>query len=152
MLRVEMPGIPSTETVLPPLVTGTQAVPGAPGAALGLQFADVTVAPLTIESQRILERCRPGFEQLHGHAPHGRIGTVARPASVLPLAIFNVDVPGGLANGVLRGVGFRGGVFIDTPNVMPLTRVPATELGGFRPVFRSSTFYPSRPVDSQLFR
>ena len=55
MLRVEMPGIPSTETVLPPLVTGTQAVPGAPGAALGLQFADVTVAPLTIESQRILE-------------------------------------------------------------------------------------------------
>ncbi len=152
MLRVEMPGTPSTETVLPPLVTGTQPVPGAPGAALGLQFADVTIAPVIIESQRILSDVTNVANSLTATLLTGESGTVARPGHpVLPLAILNVDAPGGLANGVLRGVGFRGGVFVDTPDVMPLTRVPATELGGVRPVFRSTTFYPSRPWTVNYF-
>ena len=109
MLRVEMPGQPSAETALPPTVTVTQAVTSDPGAALGLQFADVTVAPIVTETQQALLDAADASHSLTATILTGAAGTVARPGHpVLPLASLNVNAPGGLASSVLRGVGFRG--------------------------------------------
>ena len=45
---------------------------------------------------------------------------------------------------MLRGVGFRGGSYADTSNVLPLTGAPTTELRGVHTPFNSPVFYPMR--------
>jgi hypothetical protein len=62
-------------------------------------------------------------------------------APVLPLEIRNVSVPGT----VLRGVGFRGSSYQDTPNVRPLTGAPATELRSVHAPFQPNVLFPIRP-------
>jgi hypothetical protein len=57
---------------------------------------------------------------------------------VLPLESF----PVGVADTVLRGVGFRGGEFSDLADILPLTSAATTEVRGVHPPFVSSVFYP----------
>ena len=55
----------------------------------------------------------------------GPDGVAANPVEpALPLVIKNVTVP----NKVLRGVGFRGGTYTDTPGIVPLTGAATTEV------------------------
>ena len=62
-----------------------------------------------------------------------------------------VDVTATNDNLVLRGVGFRGGTYTDTPNVLPLTGAPTTELRGVHAPFVSPVFYPMRMWTSNYF-
>ena len=64
----------------------------------------------------------------------------AEPA--LPLVARNVTATDD--DLVLRGVGFRGGTYVDTANIVPLTGAPTTELRGVHAPFVSPVFYPMR--------
>jgi hypothetical protein len=66
---------------------------------------------------------------------------------VLPLIKRNVNVPGT----VLRGIGFRGGVYSDLFDVVALTSAPATEIRGIQFPFRSSAFYPIRAWNANYY-
>ena len=76
--------------------------------------------------------------------------TLNNPTSpILPLEAVNAN-PTNNPNApdavpVLRGVGFRGGTYADTANVLPLTSAPATELSAPHAPFQSSVFFPIRP-------
>ena len=71
----------------------------------------------------------------------GPSGVVTNPGEpTLPLLTSNVSVAGQ----VLRGVGFRGATFTDTPGVTPLTGAPATELNAPHAPFVSAAFFPAR--------
>ena len=79
----------------------------------------------------------------------GPNGVVTNPgAPTLPLEIDDVTVSGK----VLRGVGFRGGSFTDTPGVTPLTGAPATELNAPHSPFVSDGVLPVAAVERQLLR
>ena len=152
MLRVEMPGQPSAEAVLPPIVTATQPVTSGPGASYGLLLADVTVAPVVTTTERTLTSALDPGTTYQATALQGKDGVVARPGQpLLPLAVYNLNAPGGLAGGVLRGVGLRGARYTDRTPIFPLTGAPATEIAGVRPVFRSMNFYPSKPWTVNYF-
>ncbi len=78
----------------------------------------------------------------------GADGVVTNPAEpALPLEANNVSIPGA----VLRGVGFRGGSYIDIPNVLPLTGAPTTEIRGVHTPFISDIFFPIRPWNVNYF-
>ena len=79
--------------------------------------------------------------------PDGVVTNPAEPA--LPKEI--VDVTATSDDLVLRGVGFRGGTYTDTPNVLPLTGAPTTELRGVHAPFVSPVFYPMRMWTSNYF-
>ena len=66
---------------------------------------------------------------------------------VLPLELRNVSVP----NTVLRGIGFRGGEYTDTPGIRPLTGAPATELRTPHVPFTSGVPYPIKPWSANYF-
>ena len=53
---------------------------------------------------------------------------------------------------VLRGVGFRGGTYVDSGPIVPFTGAPTTELRGVHVPFVSPVFYPERDVDAELLR
>ena len=61
---------------------------------------------------------------------------------VLPLVAINVTP--NVSNIVLRGVGFRGGSYVDTTPILPLTGAPATEIRGVHTQFQSAQFFPMR--------
>ncbi len=152
MLRVEMPGQPSAQPVLPAIVSATQPVTTGPGVALGLLMADVTVAPVVTATERTLTSALDQVTTYRATALLGKDGAVARPGQpLLPLAVYNVSAPGGLAGGVLRGVGLRGASYADQSPIFPLTGAPATEVAGVRSVFRSMSFYPSKPWTVNYF-
>ena len=77
--------------------------------------------------------------------PNGVVTNPAAPA--LPLESNDVSVTGK----VLRGVGFRSGIFTDQSGVTPLTGAPVTELNGVHSAFRSEGFYPARPWTVNYF-
>ncbi|MCX6046428.1 MAG: hypothetical protein NT075_15090, partial [Chloroflexi bacterium] len=141
MLSVDLPNRIAAPT-LPPVVSGTSPVlAGTPGATLKLHTADITITPT-------LQRVTKDLINAANNAPvqtvyyTGANGVVARPGyPILPLEIANVTN----VDGVVRGVGFRGGVFADESNIQPHTSVPATELAGSHPVFYSPFFFPVQP-------
>ncbi|MDQ4077947.1 MAG: PKD domain-containing protein, partial [Chloroflexota bacterium] len=78
----------------------------------------------------------------------GRDGVVTNPVEpALPLEVYNIGVSGT----VLRGVGFREGTYADTPNVLPLTGAPTTEIRGVHIPFQSDVFYPVKPWSINYF-
>ena len=71
----------------------------------------------------------------------GRDGVLTNPGEpALPLHVDNVGVPGL----VLRGVGYRGGVYQDQANVHPLVGAPTTELRSVHLNFVTDIFFPTR--------
>ena len=73
-------------------------------------------------------------------AGHAVTTNPAEPA--LPLVTSNVS--SNTDGYVLRGVGFRGGSYEDTPNITPLTGAPTTELRGVHAPFVSPVFFPMK--------
>ena len=78
----------------------------------------------------------------------GRDGVVTNPGEpALPLHVDNVGVSGL----VLRGVGYRGGVYQDEANVHPLVGAPTTELRSVHLNFVTDIFFPPRPWSVNYF-
>ena len=128
-------------------------VAGGPAATLGLATNDLSVqTPLTSPPPRVLDVIEStgvtgtvNATWLEG--PDGVVTNPAEPA--LPKDI--VDVTATSDDLVLRGVGFRGGTYTDTSNVLPLTGAPTTELRGVHAPFVSPVFYPMRMWTSNYF-
>jgi Tol biopolymer transport system component len=152
MLEATLYGLPMSAVDLPsgrnfvppsgaPIVGATSPVTIDPGATLGLSFADITRAPSLTPFSRPLVTGTGTPSGVTATWLAGPSGVVTNPgAPALPLEANNVTVTGK----VLRGVGFRGGTFTDTPGVTPLTGAPATEINGVHSPFVSDAFFPSR--------
>ena len=140
MLKIDMPagrGVPSGETLA---VSETTAFTSNPGQTLGLTYADLTIAPdLTLVNQSLdIVGGEEGSSVMASYLS-GSDGVIVNPAEpVLPLESLAV----GVADTVLRGVGFRGGEFSDLADILPLTGAATTEVRGVHPPFVSSVFYP----------
>ena len=73
----------------------------------------------------------------------GSDGLVTTPGEpIRPLESFNVSRPG---DGLVRGIGFRGGQYHDLAAFLPFTGAPATETRGVHGLFSTEVFYPIRP-------
>jgi Bacterial Ig-like domain (group 3) len=129
--------------------TITPEASGTPGSALGLETADTSVtATLTPQAMQLTN-------------PDGTAGPVAtwltppdgsvvvRPMQpILPLISTNVTSPDAGSPSsphILRGVGFRGGAYVDIGSVTPLTAAPATELRGIHAPFFTDVLFPVQP-------
>ncbi|MCP4425850.1 MAG: Ig-like domain repeat protein, partial [Chloroflexi bacterium] len=139
MLRIDLPagrGAPPSDS---PIVSDTTGFGVNPGLTLGLEFADVTVNPTLTTHQVELDIIGDEEDTVTATYLSGGDGTVTNPAEpILPLEMPNVSVP----DMVLRGVGFRGGAFSDTGDILPLTGAAVTEIRGVHPPFLSNIFYP----------
>lgn len=163
VLQATLFGLPMTSLDLPgarlplpgeaSIVTSTQGYaavdpdPPTPGEVLGLRFAEVTVEAALTRRDLVLNNAERDPADPTDPATvnavwfEGSQGVVANPAEpVLPLELRNVDVPG-LA---LRGIGFRGGEYVDLADVTPLTGAATTEIRGVHPAFLSDTFFPTK--------
>ena len=140
MLRVDLPAGRGTPPASPSIVTSTTAVGTAPGSVLGLSTADLSLAPALAEQTRplVTPTGTPSVVASYLSGPSGIVTNPGEPT--LPLLSSNVSVTGQ----VLRGVGFRGATFTDTPGVTPLTGAPATELNAPHAPFVSAAFFPAR--------
>ena len=126
-------------------------VAGDPGSSLGLRFADtpVTNAGVTAKSLQLKNgdgSIGPLATYLQG--PDGNVIVPTQP--ILPLVSRNVTSPLSGYN-ILRGVGFRGGSYVDTPGVTPLTAAAATELRGVHAPFFTDVFFPVQPWSVNYF-
>ncbi len=139
MLSVNMPegrGLPQVDGSI---IGAVQDSTKNPGQSLGLQTFDLMVTPST--TLHTVSLSNPG-DPLHPVTAtylEGENGVVSNPAEpVLPLASRNVT----FASTVLRGVGFRSGIYADSDGILPLTGAPATEIRGVHAPFLSDVYYP----------
>ncbi len=139
MLKIDMPTGRGNPTVEPSIVEGTTPFASNPGQTLGLTYADVSVTPdLTLVNQE-LDIVGDVDGTVVASYLTGSDGVVVNPAEpILPLESANV----GVADTVLRGVGFRGGAFTDVAGILPLTGAATTEVRGVHAPFVTSIFYP----------
>ena len=142
MLSVDMPAgriaPPTSNSIVVPSDVLTK-----PGLVLGLSSADLTLTPqLSNPPHTTALQPTNGGPTVTATNLSGPDGVTTSPgAPVLPLAISDVTAAGK----VLRGVGFRSGIYSDTPpGITPLTGAPGTDLNGVHTPFISSTFFPSR--------
>ena len=164
MLRVDLPGRftpPPDQTVIDPADLNGFATN--PGAALGLQYADLAVnSPLIVNSVELTD-VDTGIE-LPGEFLSGTDGEVTFPTEpFLPLENRNVTHPdnNSLPESeamVLRGVGFRGGNYQDIFNILPVTGAPTTEAIALHlswqteyhhPIRMNNSNYPGALIDGQ---
>lgn len=139
MLKIDMPAGRGNPTVEPSLVGGTTPFTSNPGQTLGLAYADISVMPtLTLVNQELDIVGNVEGSVMASYLAGGD-GVVVNPAEpILPLESVNV----GVADTVLRGVGFRGGVYTDLAGILPLTGAATTEVRGVHAPFLTSVFYP----------
>lgn len=148
MLSVDMPGERYQPTANQSVVSGLQTYNANPGAALGLAYADVNLAPGLSLNTVQLDNIQNAGEVVTASYYSGPDGIVANPSEpVLPLAIYNVSVP----NTVLRGVGFRGGSYQDLADILPLTNAATTEIRGVHAPFLVNYFFPVQPWKVNYF-
>jgi hypothetical protein len=130
-------------------ITPTPAAGGTPAGDLGLATAPLSLAyPDGTLQPRTLDLKNPPYDAVPGtfttarwlEGPDGVITNPAEPA--LPLDAVGVTSTN--PSYVLRGVGFRGGTYVDTPGITPLTGAPTTELRGVHAPFVSPVFYPMK--------
>ena len=119
------------------IVNSTSPVSTGSGSSLGLATSDVDVTPTLTSHQVFLNSGQVTTTYLTG--PND--GEVARPGEpIFPAQSYNVHVP----SFVLRGVGFRGGSYSDTPNITPLTSAAGTETSVGHPAFYTNVLYPTQ--------
>ena len=142
MLSVDLPGARITPAVQLANVPAVTDYSVNPGQMLGLQYADLSLTPTLTEETVTLTSVTVPTQTFTAGYLTGSASVVVRPGEpVLPLETRDVSVPGTL----LRGVGFRGGSYQDTPNVRPLVGAPATEIRGVQVGFDSDYFFPEQP-------
>ena len=141
MLSVNMPAgrgaIPGTSPAVSP-----DPVPGpSPAATLGLRTKDIGVAPGLTPHTQALKNLETGTDVVAGwfSGPDGVISKAGEPA--LPLAVVNVTPDD--ARLVLRGIGYRGGTFVDSAAMFPFSGAPTTETRGVHVPFLSPVDYPA---------
>jgi hypothetical protein len=133
-------------------ITPAAVAPNTPGAVLGLKTASLDLEPdlTTPPPKAILDLngtalVPPAFYRwLVG--PDGVQSGPALPA--LPKQIEDVTSSTGE---VLRGVGFVGGTYTDTPGVFPLTGAPTIEQNGIHTNFVSPAFFPQKLATINYF-
>ena len=140
MLSVNLPHgrgpLPADDSI----VTGTNHFNTDPGATLGLEFSDISLIPSLTPRPTVLDIV--GTEETETALYlEGSNRVVSNPGEpVLPAEVRNVSVD----NMVLRGVSFRGGVYTDLLDVLPLIGAATTEIRGIHAPFFSNYFYPVR--------
>ncbi|HSV18476.1 MAG TPA: PxKF domain-containing protein [Casimicrobiaceae bacterium] len=142
MLQVNMPAGRTPVLASGGVITPVPVASG-PAATLGLKTASVSQSTtLTTNTRTLNVLPAPGTvtAQWLSSAPDGIVTNPAQPT--LPLVRINVTPTD--SSVVLRGVGFRGGNYADTNNVVPLTGAATTELRGVHTPFLSSVFFPMR--------
>ena len=147
LLESTLFGLPMTSVNLPSgripapgsasIVASTTPAPDGPGKTLGLSWFDITRSPtLTTQTTQLNTATGGTLTATYLQGPSGNTTSPGAPA--LPLDTSNVTYD----SEALRGVGFRGGTYIDTNGITPLTGAPATDLNGVHYTFGSSVFYP----------
>lgn len=147
MLTLDLPGerlpSPSGGSIVPaPTGYSTN-----PGLTLELKRTDLTVTvPSFVGHSVDLQRYGPAGPQgvvtaTYLSGPDGYVNNPAEP--ILPLLVRNITSP--TLGEVLRGVGFRSGLYADESGVTPLTGMPATEIRGVAVTFESEFFFPVQP-------
>lgn len=147
MIKVDMPGERVDPTPGGPSNIVTSQVATNPGATLGLQTAPLNINLAGQLADQIVELTNLAGGTLTATYVQGPDGVTTYPAEpALPLVTENVSVP----NFALRGVGFRGGSWIER-EVVPLTGAPTTELRGVHTPFVSTVNYPLRLFNANYF-
>jgi len=155
MLQVNMTGQhigPQADTSI---VASAPAVPSGPGQQFGLAVGqsassspDIDVQPTLVSHTVVLTNSQTNAPVSATYLTGPNNADVARPGEpILPSQLFDVHVP----NEILRGVGFRGGTYADTPHVTPLTSAPGTETSVGHPAFYTSVLYPTQVWGSNFF-
>jgi uncharacterized repeat protein (TIGR01451 family) len=139
MLSFNLPG-KNNQSPPTSVVGSTTGYAGNPGATLGLEYADLTVDPNLTQKTVIANKIDAGGTVTTTYFEGGN-GVINNPAEpILPLEVRSVGV-----NGTgLRGVGFRGGLYADLSNLVPLTGAATTEIRGVHASFLAERFYPVR--------
>ncbi len=141
MVRLNLPGTRLTEPAAAPDVATVVPVAAGPGAARGLARAELDVNPLLTRVDRALDVVRSTTTVTASYY-RGSDGVVSLPGEpVRPLESFHVSRPEGL----VRGLGFRGGTYVDEAGFRPFTGAPATETRGVHGTFATEVFFPARP-------
>ncbi|MEX0331595.1 MAG: immunoglobulin-like domain-containing protein [Puniceicoccaceae bacterium] len=159
MLKMNVPGdritSPSGSSVVP---ASLPVVGSNPGQYLGLSAHDLNLdySSLPLVEPNTLTVFDPGADPGDKSDDteytlkwyEGGNGIVSNPIEpVRPLDSYFVSVPGNL----LRGVGFRGGDYIDESNFLTLTGAPTTEIRGVFGEFITEVFYPVQPYSTNYF-
>ena len=148
MLKVNMPGTRDTTSGPGSIIGGTTLFEGDPGQTLGLRSADTTItSPLNPHSVVMKDLAGGTATATYYSGTNGVVTNPGEPA--IPLEARNVTVPGQ----VLRGVGFRGGSYIDQ-TVIPLTGAPADpdkQIRGIHRGFASPVFFPMHLATPNYF-
>jgi CSLREA domain-containing protein len=147
MLKIDLPRDRGNATQAESIIAETNTYASDPGLTLGLAYADVHIDPVL--SLHSVDLTDPGSGEVSTASYlSGSDGTLSNPVEpTLPLERRNVSVPGT----VLRGIGFRGGAYIDTSDVLPLTGAATSEIRGVHTAFQSNVFYPITPYSANYF-
>ena len=125
------------------------AVASGPAHELGLKTYDLGVSPSLLPHTVALKNVEGG-PNIIAHWLSGPDGVVTKPGEpALPLAAVNVTPTD--PNIVLRGVGFRGGAYVDSLPLFPFSGAPTTELRGVHVPFLSPVFFPGRMWSPNYF-
>ena len=127
---------------------GLNPVVGGTGPDLGLQGAALPISPITLTHHAKDLTGTDGADDQTAEWYSGPDGSATTPyVPVLPVISKDVTIP----NQVLRGVGFMGGHYGDTPGIVPLSGAPATETKTPHQAFGSPTFYPIQLATPNYF-
>ena len=132
-------------------VIAAQPVLTGPAATLNLDLRsyNLSVAP-SLTSQTLALKNILGGPDVIASWLNGPDGVVTQPGEpALPLAAVNVTPTD--SSIVLRGIGFRGGTFVDSLPIVPFTGAPTTEIRGVHGQFVSPVFYPARMWSPNYF-
>jgi uncharacterized delta-60 repeat protein len=149
LLEATLFGLPMLGVNMP---AGRGANPGTPGAinpapvgagpagTLGLATFDLGVAPALTPHTQTLTNLQggPAVTAAWFSGPDGVAAKPGEPA--LPLALVNVTSND--ARFVLRGIGYRGGTYVDAGPMLPFTGAATTESRGVHVPFLSPVHYP----------
>ena len=121
-------------------VAFVSAVTSGPGSAQNLGAGELVFNPTLTRVDRTLDIVG-STDTITASYFNGSDGIVSIPGEpVRALESFNVSRPEGL----VRGVGFRGGAYTDLGGFVPFTGAPATETRGVHGRFSTEVFYPTR--------
>jgi uncharacterized delta-60 repeat protein len=148
MLGVNMPAGRGGSSGNGGVITPT-AVASGPAHDLGLLTYDLGLAPSLASHSITLKNVNGGPDIVASYLS-GPDGVATKPGEpVLPLAAVNVTPTD--ASVVLRGIGWRGGAYVDSAPLLPFSSAPTTELRGVHVPFLSPVFYPGRLWSANYF-
>ena len=151
LLQVVLYGLPMIKMNLPgarlPSVTSagsvTSVTPAAgPGAAHSLAVGTLAFSPILARVDRTLDIVGTNSTLVASYytGKDGSVTVAGEP--VRPLEVFNVSRP---SSGLVRGVGFRGGQYVDSAGFIPFTGAATTETRGVHGQFATEVWYPVLP-------